>query len=93
MTADGEIYVTKSPVHHNVIMGNQPAAAAGHLYSGTIDGRDVLIVYDRSGHYLPQLKHTKQFLAELQRRGIDLKDVYILLDSQPDKGPVPAVDI
>lgn len=74
-------------------MGNQPVAAAGYLYSGTMDGRDVLIVYDRSGHYQPQLKHTKQFLAELQRRGIDLKDVYALLESDLDNGPIPAANL
>jgi hypothetical protein len=87
MTESGKIYMANQSkeiqggplhFHHSTFLAGEPVAAAGVLKFSEEKGKVVLKeVTDMSGHYKPDLEHTRQFLTELHNRGVNLKGVAV----------------
>ncbi len=100
MTDDGKVYVAdvaaeiesgEAPekkyfdrFHHSSFLRGSAVAAAGEVRTDEF-GR-LVGVTDGSGHYRPELEHTRQFLNELLRRAIDLTGVEVSITVQGGKG-------
>jgi len=85
MAGDGTIYATNmhepGVFHHSSFVAGGPLAAAGELY---VEQGRLKAVTDKSGHYVPGRCLTWQFLTELQRIGIELKEVELRLEVFPE---------
>ncbi len=53
--------------HHSSLLGGGDVAAAGEL--AVLDG-EVVLLTDRSGHYMPDRSQTQQFLDQLASQGV-----------------------
>ena len=85
MTGSGEIYVADSEyeyrdgprIHHSSFLEGLPVAAAGEVIfdrEGHLTG-----ITNKSGHYRPTPKHMIQAVKEFKERGVDMKNVKVLL--------------
>lgn len=74
MDGDGRIFAAPSSVvhHHSAFLAGNPVAAAGAI---TVDNGRLTEVCDQSGHYMPPIEYSKQLLAELKSRGVDVSGV------------------
>lgn len=70
MDGEGRVFAAASDElnHHSAFLAGNPVAAAGSIE--VVVGR-LSSVFDQSGHYMPPLDYTLQFLKEMKSRGID----------------------
>jgi hypothetical protein len=76
MDGDGRIYAAPSTVvqHHSAFLAGNPVAAAGEI---TVAHGRLTDVDDRSGHYMPPIDYSKQFLKELKSRGVAVDGIQV----------------
>jgi RHS repeat-associated protein len=76
MDPQGKIFASNSQVrgefHHSSLLAGQPVAAAGTL---SVENGKLLSVSNQSGHYQPSQKHNNQLFEELEKKGVDSKQL------------------
>jgi hypothetical protein len=72
MSKSGKLYVSPQEVgkfHHSSLLAGDDVAAAGTL---SVKKGRITEISDQSGHYLPKVEISAQFLKELKAQGVDL---------------------
>jgi len=70
MSGEGKIYFGSSVrgiYHHSSLLAGAPAAAAGEI---VVHGGRISTLSKRSGHYQHEDEYIRQFISELERRGV-----------------------
>lgn len=74
MDCHGSIYISlfhrRGEFHHSSFLAGAPVAAAGEV---EVENGVIQSISNRSGHYQTDVNHFKQVIAELQKRGIELR--------------------
>jgi hypothetical protein len=78
MDEHGRFYASKwhkpGEFHHSSLVAGDPVAAAGEI---DVRNGQVLVVSDKSGHYIPRRAFTYQALDKLRIEGVDLTNVQL----------------